>query len=392
MPLRITVLCHETPFPPNHGGRVDMWRRLLMMSRMGVQLQIISWDYGILDSERAAAIDRISLQHIYIPLKRSIAFRVRRIPLMLRYPWFASVRWPLAHLASITRSVSDFGPNILFLDGWHGGLLALYLQKRLDIPLYYRSHNIEHIYIKAQHEFARTLRTRIVTYIADVHLKKFEFSLVNRAKKVYDISVADMRYWELMGYTKFDYLPPLFDPDQSDSSSVTEPSYDLVFLGNLNAPNNVLGIRWLLDEVMPIVWRERPSTSLLIAGSHPIPRITEQLATLEQVTLLPNPVDATSVLLSGRICINPVQTASGIQIKNIDMLLTGRPIITIGSSLSGFPDDICSCFIVADNALEFSGAILRTLESASSDLCNKDLLDSYFGKDRVMQLLQDMGT
>ncbi|WP_279117562.1 hypothetical protein [Acidithiobacillus thiooxidans] len=77
MTLRMTVLCHETPFPPNHGGRVDMWRRLIAMEKRGVEIQLISWDYGELTADRAASINNVVKDHQYIPLQRTLAFRAK---------------------------------------------------------------------------------------------------------------------------------------------------------------------------------------------------------------------------------------------------------------------------------------------------------------------------
>ena len=389
MTLRITILCHETPFPPNHGGRVDMWRRIVAMKQRGVEMQIISWDYGALAPDRAAAISKVAMDHQYISLKRTITFRAKHMLDLLRYPWFAGIRYPGRRLTTITQSVKDFGPDILFLDGWHGALLAFHLCNALKLPLYYRSHNIEHEYIRSQHKHATTLRSRIVTYLAGLHLQTLEYKIMDIATEIYDISVADMEYWKVHGYQRIQYLPPLFATDSGNTLPKSVAVYDLVFLGNLHTQNNIAGVTWLVDNVMPIVWRKRPTTTVLIAGSNPDSQLRNRLDHIHNVKLLENSADANEVLAQGRIALNPVPTAGGVQIKNIDMLLSGRAIITRRAGILGLPDSVKKCFVVADSAPDFALAILDVLANPPRP-CNKTMLNFYFGAEQISSFLRDI--
>ena len=389
MNLKVTVLCHETPFPPSHGGRADMWRRLVAMKKRGVEIQLISWDYGDLTEDRATAIKNVVADHYYIPLERTISFRAQHLLGLLRYPWFASIRWPKPLLPSITQSVKNFRPDFIFLDGWHGALLAFHLRDTLTLPFYYRSHNIEHQYIHAQHKHAVTLRSRLVTYIAGFSVQSLEYKIVNGADKVYDISVDDIKFWNNHGYRHIEHLPPLFCTEAAQPFPVSIAKYDLVFLGNLYTTNNVAGVKWLVDHVMPIVWHERPNTTLLIAGSNPSSGLCSYLNQIGNVILHLNPIDANEVLAWGRIALNPVTTAGGVQIKNVDMLLSGRPIITKSAGIIGLPHDVRKCFLVADSIADFASTILNALTNPLYP-CDAVKLGSYFGDEKINRFLQDI--
>src|SRR5882724_13726755 len=41
--LRVTVIHHEFPYPPIHGGKADVWSRLVGLRRLGVQIQLVCW-------------------------------------------------------------------------------------------------------------------------------------------------------------------------------------------------------------------------------------------------------------------------------------------------------------------------------------------------------------
>lgn len=391
MAFKITVLCHETPFPPTHGGKVDMWRRLLALKRAGNHLQIISWDYGALDAGRAKVMDHVADDHLYIPLKRTLAFRAQHLLRFFRHPWFACIRWPGSELGNIARAVKEFAPDIIFLDGWHGALVAFYLQDKLGLPLYYRSQNIEHQYIRAQHRYATTFRARMVTYIAGLHMQKFEHEIISRSAIVFDISVDDIKYWNGLGYANIQYLPPIFGEDSNAATSEKNAVFDLVFLGNLRTPNNIAGVTWLIEKVMPIIWRSRPNTTLLLAGSNPDSEFGRYLEGIVNIKVLLNPGDAGKVLVQGRICVNPISTAGGVQIKNIDMLLAGRPIVTRSSGVSGLPSDVRKCFFIADEESQFSDTILKLLCNPQQT-CDKQLLHSYFGELRIKELIDSIAS
>ena len=52
-----------------------------------------------------------------------------------------------------------------------------------------------------------------------------------------------------------------------------EKKYDLVFTGNMSYPPNVNAVDYLANEILPIVWKTRPETTLYIAGATPDPKV-----------------------------------------------------------------------------------------------------------------------
>ena len=49
-------------------------------------------------------------------------------------------------VATLKANVETFAPDLIFLDGIHGGVTADTLHQCLNVPLVTRSHNIEHLY------------------------------------------------------------------------------------------------------------------------------------------------------------------------------------------------------------------------------------------------------
>jgi hypothetical protein len=391
MPLKITAICHDTPYPPTHGGKLDMWNSLKILDAASVDIQLISWDYDALSKERAEKIANITSSHEFICLKRSFLFRLRCITMLLRYPWFAGLRWPGSNLlVQLTVAVKKFGPDILLLEGWHGALLALYLHDELDIPIIYRSQNIEYLYMKNQVLHARGLRAQVVNHIGQWHMKNFERYIMSVAHKTYAISYDDLSFFKENNYGEVDVLLPFVDTQIDATDINTSPQFDLSFLGNLHAANNIDGIHWLLNEVMPIVWKSTPETSLIIAGSSPNDDLYRTIDAYKNVTLIANPKNAAYTLSSGRIYINPTLSAGGIQLKNIEMALHGRPMIARSKSLTGVPEPIKELFTIADSPEAFANAILIELDQYPDTKNNSELLAKHFGSESIMKIINDV--
>src|SRR5438874_9730441 len=75
-PLRILHVLPEFPYPPLHGGRMDVWRRICDLSRLGHRTHLVVTVNSMPDP----------------PLLREVAARVERLDLVprRRSPWAAA--------------------------------------------------------------------------------------------------------------------------------------------------------------------------------------------------------------------------------------------------------------------------------------------------------------
>lgn len=388
--LRITVLCHNTPYPANHGGKLDMWNSLKMFANEGVHLQLISWDDKDQNKETISAISDVCESHQLIRFSRNLFFRLRRVHMLFLYPWFALIRWPSnSQLKTITEITKEFDPDVILLHGWHGALLSFYLKDKLNKPLLYRSQNIEYLYIKNQGTFSRGIRNKVVNLISQINMKKFEQNIIKRSEKSYYISKDDFIYFYESGCENGEIIFPFIDTKQKITIN-NKPIFDLSFIGNLHTPNNINGIIWLLNEVMPMVWEYDNTISLVISGSNPAKAVVDTIQKYKQVTLVKNPVNSSEALSAGRVYLNPVVSAGGIQLKNIEMALHGRAVIARSQGLSGLPDEVRDLFTIADSPEEFSKSILEEIKNEPKNKYNKEIIDTFFGSASVQKIMSDI--
>lgn len=391
--MRLVFICNEVPYPPNHGGRADVWRRLLAFHSAGVKIHLICW-YGDQPSElplpeHLSKIREVVEELSLFVITRSIWGRVKRILRLPIYSFAVSSRIIDGLEWEATRSaIRKFSPDAVWLDAIYGGVVASRLSKEFGIPMFTRSHNVEHLYMKRQAQLELSLRRKLPLLLALAHLELFEVKMLSTSLAFYDISVDDLSYWKSRGLTNGYWLPPVIIPTPEVSHGGQE-KYDIVFLGNLFAPNNVEGVIWFIKQVFPQILQRFPAATLVIAGSNAVHEIESICTQHPNITLIKNPKESSEVYAAARVLINPVLSGSGMNIKSVEMLFYDKPIITTSRGVGGMPEHVKSSFCIAENEVNFADEVCNAL---SGQKVNKARVNpsEIFGQAAVDALLIQM--
>lgn len=375
--MRLTIITNETPFPAIHGGRVDVWRRMQAFAAAGVKMQLIFW-YGEKDRPDESALSKLD----------SLCESVLAFPILSSWParfgyltklgsrslYVSSRELSSKNQRALENEFSSFSPDAIWLDAVFGGELALGLAGRFQKPMFYRSQNIEFQYRQTQYKRALGPRATLATWMAKQHVESLELSLMKNAKNVWDISLDDLEYWRMRGVESIEWLPPFADPTLIDELRTirSEPEFDLVYLGNLYTPNNIEGVSWFVREAWPQIRSRKADTQFLLAGVDPHPKI-ERIAQTEGVTLLPNAASVAETYAQGRVLINPILAGSGMNVKSVEMLFSGKPVVTCPQGVAGLPRDVRAYFGVANTPEEFADACLAALQIPDDERPVRDL-------------------
>ncbi|ERT03890.1 glycosyl transferase 4-like family protein [Lyngbya aestuarii BL J] len=389
--MKLTIVAMEIPYPAVHGGRIDIWRRLKMLAKMGVEIQLICWCHEVPDTESFDIINQYVKEFYPITYKQTLGGYIRRVIDLSLYPLEVTSRivrgkkWK-----TLLSSVNHFQPDVILCDQIHGGWVASRLSKALKIPMIIRSHNIEYLHYRYYFESAKGY-SKLLRFLSLNQLENYEKSLLKQSLAFYDISNKDLKFWQEQGFKNGYFLPPLIEFNQQpkqktgvvnldvDQNIQELKSYDVVFLGNLHSENNVAGIIWFIEEVFPILKERLPSIRVLIAGSNPNSQIKTILKNSKDLDFKINPPSAEIIYQSGRVLIDPIATGSGVSIKSIDMLAIGNPIVSRPKGLSGLPEEASQYFRVASDAPSFAHEILTCLSEEQLKVPDRALLESLFG-------------
>lgn len=368
--MKLTFIFNEMPYPPNHGGRVDVWRRIKAFKQAGVSLQFIAWQGDRPEAQPSAEqlkelsryVDEIHL----FTIGSDWVSRVRRVVNLSRYSSYVASRLIAGNeLRSLREQVSQFNPSAIWLDAIYGGVLARQLATQQSVPFYVRSHNLEYQYIARQASLATNARDRLALTLGVLHLKEFETSLLRDCRRFYDCSFDDMQFWKSQGVSNGRYLPQTIEPEIDFAGSAHPPvnagEFDIAFMGNLYSPNNVEGLLWFFEKVLPRVMKVNHGIRVLIAGSKPCDEIRSACGRFENVSLMPNPENSADIYRAGKVLINPVLSGSGVMVKSIEMVFFDGALVCTRQGVYGVPPEVKACFAMSDEPEVFADNILNAL-------------------------------
>lgn len=129
----------------------------------------------------------------------------------------------------------------------------------------------------------------------------------------------------------------------------------LLFVGSNTAPNTV-GLGWFLENVWPILRRERPGCVLEVAGTVDRGFEGEVPQGVRFLGLVP---DLAPIYRDAGVVISPLTFGSGLKIKLVEALAAGKAVVASSITLQGVADRCGDAVVCTDDAREFAGALAR---------------------------------
>lgn len=134
-------------------------------------------------------------------------------------------------------------------------------------------------------------------------------------------------------------------------------SIDILFTGNMNYRPNVESARFLIKEVMPLVWQQIPELKVTLAGATPSPSVLVLKSNRVQVTGWVD--DIAEVYQQARIFVAPMLINSGMQNKLLEAMASGIPCITTTLANNAVKAKNEEQVLIGDTAQEIANQIIR---------------------------------
>ncbi|GAB4409172.1 MAG: hypothetical protein OHK0039_12730 [Bacteroidia bacterium] len=371
--MYLHVVSFDVPDPPTYGGVIDVFWRIRALTDAGARVILHAFDYGRGPSEHLEAI----CERVYYYPRKSI---LRSLP--VSYPHIVKSR---ASDELLVNLLLDDIP-ILF-EGLHTTWFLAHPELASRIKLV-RLHNIEweYYYQLAQRE-SRYWHKQY--YLAESRLLKSWEELLVHADHLLTISPKDTRYYQET-FGQVTYLPA-FHP--YDKLSVTTGKGDFcLYHGNLSVAENHEAALFLIHEV----FEQMPDIPLMIAGADPFPELIELASRYDHILLRPNPGqgEMEDFLHHAQIHVLPTFQATGIKLKLINSLYTGRFVIANAAMIH--ETGLEFCVERAQTSEEFQEVIQRLfpLHYTEADLARRKIclgktFDNAANATRLLELIRN---
>ncbi len=223
-------------------------------------------------------------------------------------------------------------------------------------PVIYNAHNLESAF-----------RGELSGAAESPHqdLRRFERGLLARAAESWMVSESDLAgARELCPQAKLRYVPNVVDVAAIEPVQPPSGERRAVFVANFTYEPNRRGLRFLLEEVLPLVWEQLADARLALVGgglerpASPDPRV-ETLGFVD---------DLRDAYARSSCAVVPLLQGGGTPLKLIEALAYGLPVIatTRAAATLGLRDgEHC---LTAAGPEEFATALVRVLRDGAPEL------------------------
>jgi glycosyltransferase involved in cell wall biosynthesis len=222
-----------------------------------------------------------------------------------------------------------------------------------------RAHNVEHEIWEGLAEEENSMIKRWYLKKLSVSLKRRELELLSDIDSVVCITQSDLNTLRGLGIIAPMHVAP-FGMEFGEYSEMD--TVDHVFhFGSMDWKPNVQGVKWLMEEVWPKVRKSRPEARLILAGRNMPADITSiAQCGIEVVGEVEN---AEEFLKRDGIMTLPVLSGSGMRIKAVEGMATGKPLVGTALGVCGLGLTDEEHAFIADTAELFALRLIQLLSS-----------------------------
>jgi hypothetical protein len=226
-------------------------------------------------------------------------------------------------------------------------------------PLLFVSHNVEHVSAQQNADFARGLAMKAL-YRREARLvEALEREIIAKARFTWFLADEDRAVFAAEAGERASVLPLLHrrspPPPQPGISASAEAMADVGLIGTWTWEPNLIGLRWFLTDVAPLLPR---GFKVAVAGRAP-----PGLPAHANVAMLGRVPDAEAFLEGCRTVALCSRGGTGVQLKTIEVLQAGMPAVATSLSMRGVaarPGNL----VVADDARAFAAGLITLVEQA----------------------------
>jgi glycosyltransferase involved in cell wall biosynthesis len=136
----------------------------------------------------------------------------------------------------------------------------------------------------------------------------------------------------------------------------------LVFSGKMSYHANISMVKYLVSEILPLIWKQRPNVRLLVVGKDPSPDI-RKMEENPLITVTGTVSDIRPSLWKSMVAVAPLVYGAGIQNKILEAMAVGLPVVTTSKALLSLRAIPSRDILLGDTPEEFSASVLQLLDN-----------------------------
>jgi len=183
-----------------------------------------------------------------------------------------------------------------------------------------------------------------------------ELAMAHQADLTITVTDIEQRILQYQSVKNVAVVPNVHFPYQGTIPSFEQRS-GILFIGSYNHIPNVDAVKWLCQEIMPLVWQQQPDLKITLLGSNPSEEV-KSLAS-DRVTVPGYINNVAPYFLSHKLSVSPLRYGAGMKGKIGQSLEYSLPIVSTEIGTEGMNLIPEQDIIEANNTKDFAEQILR---------------------------------
>jgi len=365
---KINIVSFDVPYPPNYGGVIDVYYKIISLKRAGIKIYLHTFEYG---RGEQIELEKFCEKVYYYKRKSSLKNIFSKIPFVVK-----------------SRDSNKLIQNLLannypiLFEGLHS-TFPLLKHKFISRNVILRAHNIEHYYYKGLAKSEPNLFKKLFFITEAIKLKYYE-SILNKVDTILPISHLEQKYFASKFPKKSKYVAA-FHPNEKINSSIGIGNFAL-YHGDLRVPDNIKSCYYLIKIFSKIKY------PLIIASNFKNNNLIKEINKHSNIDFkhCNTNKEIDKLLKNAHISVLPTFQNTGIKLKLINALYNGRFCIVnnemiVGTSL----ENICE---IANSEKEFISLInhLSTEKFTNQKILNREKILSNFDNQKSAQKILEL--
>ena len=390
--MKVLQLCIKPPYPPVDGGTMAMNSITQGLLREGCEVKVLSVETdkhpASMESMPAAYRKATDVESVYIdlgvkPLPAGVAMLCGESYNVKRYRSEAFA----AKLREVLKG-ADF--DVVHVESVFLTPYVPLIRKHSQAKIILRAHNVENLIWRGVAMSTRHgLKRWYLKHLA-LTLRAYELEHVNDYDGVVCITRNDADYFRANGCRRpITHMPFGVEPVKVEATA--EKPASLFHIGAMDWLPNQESIKWLIEEVWPVVYREVPQARLYLAGRKMPERWMK--ANIDGVTVVGEVADAAQFIADKQINVVPLLSGSGIRVKIIEAMSMGKAVVTTTVGAQGIDYTDGENLLIADTPADFARQIGRLVSDSAyckrvGEAAARLVAERYDGSALARQLIQ----
>ncbi|MFM7054718.1 MAG: glycosyltransferase [Bacteroidota bacterium] len=359
--MKVAFITSRFPYPLEKGDKLRAFQQIKQLAGLGHEVHLFAVsDVDVLESSRNALLPYCKSMQIHNISKLTIIKNISKA-----YLSGASVQSRYFYSSSFHIFLKDkidfIKPDIVYFQLVR---TALYADGLVQYPKV----------LDFQDAFSLGMKQRVMQesgFLKQIFMREskllssFEKICLNEFDAFSIISESDKRHIDPENQKNIRVIPNAVDLSFF-KPSVIKKTFDLLFVGNMGYKPNIEAARYLVNEIMPIVWKRLPSATLLLAGANPSKLVKSFESDRIKVSGWVD--DIRTCYNQSRVFIAPMVSGTGLQNKILEALAMGLPSVTTPISAVPLAPGFENHVKVGKTAEELASYVILLLNDYQSDI------------------------